>query len=98
RSGASTKAGEARPFAHSALPVGCAGSGSIANSRPSSTTATQPQREAQSGQNAGTRRLVLWDIDSSTLRSCWHSAEPDHGAELKITWLQTIAQSSRSGW
>jgi hypothetical protein len=31
--------GAARPLAHSAFPVGCDGSGSIATSRPSSTTA-----------------------------------------------------------
>jgi len=67
RSDASISAGEARPLAHRALPVGCDGSGSIATRRPSSTTASQPQREAQSGQNAGMRRRVLSDIDTSTL-------------------------------
>ena len=50
RSAASTSSGEARPLAQIEAPVGCDGSGSIATNRPFSTTASQPQRDTQSGQ------------------------------------------------
>lgn len=50
RSGWYTSSGAARPFAHSARPVGCPRSGSRATKRPSSTTATDPHRETQSAQ------------------------------------------------
>src|SRR4051812_20153736 len=65
RSSAYTSPGEARPLAHSDLPVGCDGSGSIATSRPPSTTASQPQRDTQRAQKAGMRRREFPDMRKS---------------------------------
>jgi len=61
------------------LPVGCAGSGSIPISRPSSTTASQPQRETHKGQKAGMRRcsLGIWPLELAVVVGRPQSARGD---------------------
>ena len=59
--------GAARPFTHCARPVGCAGSGSCATSRPSSTTMREPQRDLHRPQKPGMERREAEDsvVESS---------------------------------
>ncbi len=57
RFGLAVSSGIALPFAHSAPPVGCPGSGSTASRRSPSTTETEPQCDLQSVQYPGIRRV-----------------------------------------
>ena len=54
RSGCSRTRGAALPFTQTARPVGWAGSGPIAVSRPSTTVAVAPQRDTHIGQKVAT--------------------------------------------
>ena len=102
RSRASTSSGAARPLAQSALPVGCDGSGSSATSRPSSTTASHPQRETQSGQNAGMRRAssgmastsrpAVW-CGTVSVQCCTHNVA-ENAMTLQFGWWDHFEQRS----
>src|SRR5262245_1720698 len=59
RSALWTISGAARPFGHSALPVGCVGFGLTSISLPSSITLIEPQRERQNVQYPTTSRRAM---------------------------------------